>query len=144
MLRSHSVLYSWLRIRLWEIKGLAPHNPFPQYMDPKNPDWVLTQELIRSIRDESNARGAQFLLVILPQRNYLNGMYDPVIYDSIIEFAKSENIAAINLLPLMKSYRWTEVFYLEDGHFTPFGARVTAQIIYQTIQTMDYHDKNPF
>ena len=105
---------------------------------------MLTQELIKSIRDESNARGAQFLLVILPQRNYLNGMYDPVVYDRIAEFAKKENIAALNLLPLMESYRWMDVFYPEDGHFAPFGAKVVAQLILQQIQTMDNHVKNAF
>ncbi len=122
---------------LWRVQTLFPQNPFPQYLDQEHPDWILTQELIKAIRDMSEAHNAKFLLVLLPQRNYLNGKYNPVIYGEIQYFAIRENIKYINLLSEMTAYHWTDIFYPEDGHFTPKGAQATAQAISRTIQTVD-------
>jgi len=122
---------------VWDLKSLFPQNPFPQYLDPNNSDWQLTQALISAIRDESESHGARFLLVLLPQRDYLNGMYDPAIYRSLEEFAQRSSISYVNLLPRMQSYQWSDVFYPEDGHFTPLGARIAAELIYQKLQQPD-------
>jgi hypothetical protein len=119
---------------LWDLKSLAPQNPFPQYLHSKNPDWQLTQALITAIRGESESHGARFLLVILPQRDYLNGFFDPTIYGHIETFAKASGITYINMLPKMRSYHWADIFYPEDGHFTPYGASIAAQIIAQKLQ----------
>jgi len=126
-----------LRFRLWDLRSLFPQNPFPQYLDRDNSDWQLTQALIRAIRDESESHGARFLLVLLPQREYLNGMYDPVIYQSLEQFAQRADIDYINLMPLMRSHRWGDVFYPEDGHFKPLGARIAAELIYRKLQNTD-------
>ena len=122
---------------LWRAQTLFSQNPFPQYLDEEHPDWILTQELIKAIRNMSETHNAEFLLVLLPQRNYLNGKYNPVIYREIQSFAKRENIYYINLLSEMTEYHWTDIFYPEDGHFTPMGAQVAAQAISGAIQTMD-------
>ena len=98
----------------------------------------MTQELIKAIRDVSNTHNAKFLLVLLPQRNFLNGIYDPIIFDSLQSFAKVERIAYLNLYQEMTKYPWIDLFYPEDGHFTPLGANVAAIVISQTIQQMDH------
>ncbi len=136
-LRSKSALYNWLRMMLWRAQTLIPQNPFPQYLDTGHPETVLTQEMIKAIRDLSEAHNSKFLLVLLPQRNYLNGRYNPNIYRAIQSFATRENIKHINLLSEMTEYHWTDIFYPEDGHFTPLGAQVAAQAISKTIKTMD-------
>ena len=121
---------------MWDIKSLFPYNPFPQYLNPRDSDWLLTQELIKAIRDESESHGAQFMFVILPQRNYLNGLYDPSIYQSLEKFAENEGMEYVNLLPELRSDHWANIFYSEDGHFTPFGARKASRLIFRKIQRM--------
>jgi hypothetical protein len=121
---------------LWDLKALVPMDPFPQYRNPQNRQWQLTQELIKAIQDQTEKRGAGFLLVILPQRNYLNGMYDPFIYHCIVNFAEAEDISYVNLYSAMRFYPWDEVFYPEDGHFTPIGAQITAWEIWQAIRKL--------
>jgi lysophospholipase L1-like esterase len=143
-LRNQSILYQQLRLGLWDLKRFIPQNPFPQYLDSTNTDWILTQELIKAIRDESTKHKAKFLLVILPQRDYLNGSFNPIVYEKIEEFAIREKIQYINILPEMTAFRWTDLFYPEDGHFTPLGARLTAQAIFQVIQPWVAHEEYPF
>ena len=118
------------------MKTLAPQNPFPQYLDSNNLDWQLTQALIRAVRDEAESHNARFLLVILPQRNYENGIYESSIYDSIETFAEDSRCSYINLLPAMRSYRWADIFYPEDGHFTPEGAKIAAELITRRLQEL--------
>lgn len=98
---------------------------------------VMTERLARS-------RGAGFLLVTYPMGHQVNGTewgkgrakwffdrktYTGPIFDYLERRSRLAGIAFLNLLPGFRESRIHPLFFDHDGHWTPEGHRLAAEII---------------
>lgn len=143
-------------------KGAAevpPHllrfNPYlKQYHPDMEKSWRITKALVKKIRDESAQQGARFLLVHAPDvaqlvpaeriegeyPDFQELRYDLTQPDNILrEFAASEGMSYLSLLPVFREYLHTKNLPVEhlyhwcDIHWTPQGSRLAAEAIFQKI-----------
>ena len=57
--------------------------------------------------------------------------------DLFEEFAGKKTILMIDLLPLLRENKEKELYYLKDGHFTPFGHELVAEYLFNELQKRD-------
>ncbi|MEJ2343573.1 MAG: hypothetical protein P8Y10_15405 [Gemmatimonadales bacterium] len=87
---------------------------------------------LESIRDDLNAEGIGFVLVVSPSHQTVAGKRDTELLDWVTEAAGELSIPTIDLLaPLVASGREIEELYLlpRDGHASPLGYRIAAEAL---------------
>lgn len=134
LLQRHSQLYILLRDRL---KGLLYARletnavPFPQYEKGRR-EWELTKALIRRLRDRVHENGSEFLLVLIPNREYVVRDYvEDLPEQLLVSFARREGIDVVDLLPALEraARDGGEPYFRTDPHWTPEGHAVAAEVL---------------
>jgi lysophospholipase L1-like esterase len=134
--------------------GLEPGLPSGVLRAPMNPDWEeawrVTEDLIRTMRDEVASKGARLMVVTLSIPSQVNpdsgyrlklaqgmGLEDLFYPDHRIKaFGEREGIEVLNLALPMQAYAEREHVYLHGfeahlgyGHWNPRGHRVAGELI---------------
>jgi len=114
--------------------------------------WAITENTLLEFKNEVEADGSRFLLVILtdPLQIYpdpdsevqkLTGMSLPDSFsvdyptNRLTQFAAANDIACLNLLPILREYAKTHNLeepyfsFKTDGHWSRLGHRVAADIV---------------
>ncbi|MCA9726080.1 MAG: SGNH/GDSL hydrolase family protein [Candidatus Eisenbacteria bacterium] len=134
-LREHSTFYKLLHARfstmLHALLGAHPE-PFPQYA-PEREEWKVTCALFSAFRDSVVANGSDFLLVIVPARDYV---LQPEMADTphrmVKEFCQKEHIEVLDLLPAFRAVEprhRADLYYRLDAHWTAAGHELAAETI---------------
>lgn len=141
---------------------------FRVYLENYPPEWEvawrITRALIRKTKEESEQRGAHFLLVSLTEGIQLASVEDqrkdfPTLgqeeYDVdkpvkiLMEFSRKEQIAYLPILPLFRDYlkrkaRPVEsLHYRCDGHWTPLAHALAGEAIFKKIVADHLYDRAP-
>ncbi|MBI1880157.1 MAG: hypothetical protein HYR94_18380 [Chloroflexi bacterium] len=111
--------------------------------------WAITEALILALRDEVEANGAEFRVVLLPhpvqvQRDWwaarlsLYPAMAQIQWDllqpntRLANFFEAQRIPYLDLYPVLANYvdrTGAYLYYRGDGHFTPEGNRIVGQAI---------------
>ena len=127
----HSHLVHDLGYRLQTLTRQAPRP------HRRTPDLRLTARLLEALRDEVQARGAQFWVVAIPSKSHLQGRATTPPYQSSIAHI-CDNLG-VSLLDLEPAFRSTLLrTYFRDGmHWTPRGHRVAAEAMWRGVAWPD-------
>jgi len=104
--------------------------------------WAMMQDDMRGIRDDCRDRGIDLMMYAVPiQQSARDSWWQMTttgldIYERdkdtriIREFCNRENIPFIEILPALRNHPSIEsLYYNPDGHFTPAGAALVANVI---------------
>lgn len=119
---------------------------------PEGRCWAITREVLRLMKNRAEARGARFLVVLLPR---MEQMSEPALRDFLgrtpmalpprldldapdrqfAEGLEGRGAAAILLGPALRDGEAAEPAYLEyDAHLSPAGHRIVARRIAQELR----------
>lgn len=114
------------------------------------PRWTKTFEYLRDIRDLLASRGIAFTLVTYPYghevcadcwrigraaHNFPPGVSSDRPLKCLADFAASESIPLIPLLPVFKNHPHPESLYFTwDGHWTAAGHAVAAEEVFRRLE----------
>lgn len=134
-LREHSAFYKLLHARF---AGLLHRTldtnpvPYPEY-DEVREEWQVTRALFSAFADSVRANGSDFLLVIIPTREFvLEDHVSDTPNRMIVDYGRAEGIPVLDLLPVFRALPAEEragLYYRIDSHWTPRGHEVAAEAI---------------
>jgi hypothetical protein len=107
--------------------------------------WEVQFALLREMRELCRARGAQLLLVLIPEQVQVEpgtevlGLVedDYEVQGPLLAFAKREGIAALDLLPALRAEHertGEPLYYRQDRHFLPRAHQVAALEIQRALR----------
>ena len=101
-------------------------------------------ETVQTVRDTLAAQGIELVVALVPAKaqvyeenlgRYTLPDYTHERYGSLLEALQARDIPVADLLPaLLEAKTEADVFLRTDTHWTPYGARVAAEVVAQTVQ----------
>ena len=134
-LRDHSAFYKLLHARLADAMHKALHSnaePYPEY-DESREEWQVTEAIFSAFADAVRAEGAEFLIMIIPAKEYVTQDYVvPKPNQMIAEFGRTHDIPVLDLLPAFRAVdpaRRADLYFRMDAHWSPKGHALAAKTL---------------
>jgi len=110
-----------------------------------NEGWKELEDALTKLNREVNASGSRLLLVCIPAAVQVDSTYwwlknlgvrldervtqDTVFQHRLAEFAKTQDIPLVDLLPGLRKRSTARLYYEQDGHWTAAGHDAAARLI---------------
>ena len=141
-LRDNSELYVFLRSRLLPLLkrregGIV--DPYPTFT-PTHPDWHLTRALIRAHRDASAKLGANFMVLVLPTRAYVEfDEIDREPFELLTTLGEEDGFEVVHVLDSLRRAQRSDVggmYFEHDSHFSPAGHAVAGHALARALDRL--------
>ena len=131
-----------------DLHNFAPHRC--QEEEPYQTAWMITQRILRRVKQDLNAAGAEFIVFTVPhvtdvepalipeevRRKAADFCLDPPIgYDRLKAILNQEEIRYIDLLPEFRRTQKSQNLYVEDGHWNQQGHLLAAVQVERFLKT---------
>jgi hypothetical protein len=114
--------------------------PYGKYEKPDalNYEWGLAFQFLGKMKELAESRGMKFAVFFIPEvAQVMNASGHERFYlqKSFMKFCESNKMDCIEpTQAFVKRQRMVDVFFMDDGHFNPYGAEMAADIISEHLE----------